>query len=69
MHGAMASFARPGSRSKIKGLYLTGGSVHPGAGVPMVALSGQIAANSLMADLTSLRPSRPVATAGGMLMR
>jgi 1-hydroxycarotenoid 3,4-desaturase len=68
MHGAMASFARPGSRSKIKGLYLTGGSVHPGAGVPMVALSGQIAARSLMADLTSLRRSRPADIAGGMSM-
>jgi 1-hydroxycarotenoid 3,4-desaturase len=67
-HGAMASFARPGSRSRIKGLYLTGGSVHPGAGVPMVALSGQIAAHSVMADLISLSQSRPVAIAGGTLM-
>jgi 1-hydroxycarotenoid 3,4-desaturase len=54
-HGAMASFQRPGSRSKLKGLYLTGGSVHPGAGVPMVALSGQIAASSLIQDWTSKR--------------
>jgi 1-hydroxycarotenoid 3,4-desaturase len=68
-HGAMASFARPGSRSKLEGLYLTGGSVHPGAGVPMVALSGQIAANSLMQDWTLRRGFRPAVTAGGMSMR
>ncbi len=54
-HGAMASFSRPGSRSRIRGLYLTGGSVHPGAGVPMVAISGQLAAHSLLADLASMR--------------
>lgn len=43
-HGAFASFARPGSASRIKGLYLAGGSVHPGPGVPMAALSGRLAA-------------------------
>jgi 1-hydroxycarotenoid 3,4-desaturase len=52
-HGAMASFARPGSRSRLPGLYWAGGSVHPGPGVPMAALSGMIAAQSLMADLAS----------------
>jgi 1-hydroxycarotenoid 3,4-desaturase len=50
-HGWMASFARPGSRSRIKGLYLAGGSTHPGPGVPMAAISGRLAASSLMADL------------------
>lgn len=49
-HGWYGSFSRPGSRSRIKGLYLAGGSVHPGAGVPMVSLSGQLAAEKLMAD-------------------
>jgi 1-hydroxycarotenoid 3,4-desaturase len=67
-HGAMASFTRPGARSKLKGLYLAGGSVHPGAGVPMAALSGQIAANSLMVDWISRHLSRPAAIAGGMSM-
>ncbi|MBX9747421.1 MAG: phytoene desaturase, partial [Hyphomonadaceae bacterium] len=42
-HGWAASFQRPGSRTKIPGLYLAGGGVHPGAGVPMAALSGQLA--------------------------
>ncbi len=49
-HGWMGSFKRPGSRSAIQGLYLCGGSVHPGAGVPMASLSGQLAAESLCAD-------------------
>ena len=68
-HGPMASFARPGSQTKIAGLYLAGGSVHPGAGVPMAALSGRLAARRLLADLASTRPSRMVATRGGTSMR
>jgi 1-hydroxycarotenoid 3,4-desaturase len=51
-HGWMASFVRPGSRSRIKGLYLAGGSTHPGPGVPMAAISGRLAAASLMSDLS-----------------
>ena len=43
-HGWRASFARPGARSRLPGLYLAGGSVHPGPGVPMAALSGRQAA-------------------------
>jgi 1-hydroxycarotenoid 3,4-desaturase len=50
-HGAFATFARPGSRSSIPRLYLAGGSVHPGPGVPMAALSGRRAAESVAADL------------------
>ncbi len=55
-HGPMASFARPGSRTSIPGLYLAGGSAHPGAGVPMAALSGRLAASRVMADLGSTAP-------------
>ena len=51
-HGAMAAFRRPGARSKIPGLYLAGGSAHPGPGVPMAALSGRLAAAALLEDLT-----------------
>ncbi len=69
MHGWAAAFRRPGSRTRIPGLYLTGGGAHPGAGVPMAALSGRLAAQALMADRVSTPRSRPAATPGGMSMR
>jgi 1-hydroxycarotenoid 3,4-desaturase len=50
-HGPFASFGRPSARTRIPGLYLAGGSTHPGAGVPMAALSGRLAAEALTADL------------------
>jgi 1-hydroxycarotenoid 3,4-desaturase len=50
-HGMLGSFARPGARSALAGLYLAGGSVHPGAGVPMATLSGRLAAEALALDL------------------
>ena len=68
-HGPMASFARPASRTAVPGLYLAGGSVHPGAGVPMAALSGRLAAARVMEDLASTSPSRRVAMPGGTSMR
>jgi 1-hydroxycarotenoid 3,4-desaturase len=52
-HGWKASFARPGTRTRLAGLYLAGGSVHPGAGVPMAALSGRLAADCVLSDRTS----------------
>jgi 1-hydroxycarotenoid 3,4-desaturase len=68
-HGWRASFQRPGARSKIPGLYLAGGSTHPGPGVPMAALSGRMAAASLLADLASTRRFHPAATPGGISTR
>ena len=65
-HGWMASFRRPGMRSRIPGLYLCGGSTHPGPGLPMAALSGKMAAASLIEDWVSTPRWRPTATAGGM---
>ncbi|MGB0126911.1 MAG: FAD-dependent oxidoreductase, partial [Rhodocyclaceae bacterium] len=64
-HGWQASFRRPGSRSRIPGLYLSGGSTHPGAGVPMAALSGRLAASSLLADFASTTTFPRTATSGG----
>ncbi len=52
-HGWRASFTRPTARTKLAGLYLAGGSVHPGPGVPMATLSGRLAAAQLIEDLRS----------------
>ena len=68
-HGWMASFQRPGSRTRIPRLYLAGGSTHPGPGMPMAAISGRLAAESLVADLVSTSLSRRAATRGGTSTR
>ncbi len=65
-HGWMASFQRPAARTKIPGLFLAGGSVHPGPGVPMAMLSGRLAAESLMASRASTRRSHRGAIVGGI---
>jgi 1-hydroxycarotenoid 3,4-desaturase len=67
-HGWTASFTRPGARTKIPRLYVAGGSTHPGPGVPMAALSGRIAAASLIKDLVSGARSARTVTRGGMSM-
>lgn len=64
-HGWMASFKRPGSRTAIPGLYLAGGSSHPGAGVPMAATSGRLAAASALEDCVSTARSPRVVMRGG----
>jgi 1-hydroxycarotenoid 3,4-desaturase len=48
----MAAFKRPTNRvSGISRLYAVGGTVHPGAGMPMAALSAKIAVDLALADL------------------
>lgn len=64
--GIMATFRRPTARTALAGLYLAGGGVHPGAGVPMAALSGMHAVAAILQDRTSPSTSRPTATRGGM---
>ncbi len=49
--GWRASFDRPGATTKIPGLYMAGGSVHPGRGIPMASISGRTAADALLNDL------------------
>jgi 1-hydroxycarotenoid 3,4-desaturase len=68
-HGWAASFLRPGSRTSIRGLYCAGGATHPGAGVPMAALSGRLASEAVLSDLISTRWYHRKAIAGGMSTR
>lgn len=62
--GPLSVLARAGAATKIPGLYLAGGSVHPGAGVPMAALSGRLAGEKIAEDFGSIARSRTVATTG-----
>ncbi len=50
-HGWRASFQRPGATTRVPGLFLAGGATHPGAGVPMAALSGRLAADAVIRSL------------------
>lgn len=52
-HGWAASFSRPPAATRCPGVYFAGGATHPGAGVPMAALSGRNAARAVMRDLAS----------------
>ncbi len=51
-HGRFMGAFKPGNRSRdLPGLYLAGGAAHPGPGMPMVMMSGWIAADSLDGDV------------------
>lgn len=50
-HGKVLGAFKPGNRSRqVEGLYLAGGSAHPGPGMPMALMSGWIAADTLDRD-------------------
>ena len=50
-HGVFNGAFKPANRStELPGLYLAGGAAHPGPGMPMVMMSGWIAADSLDQD-------------------
>jgi diapolycopene oxygenase len=48
-HGHLGAF-KPANRTEVAGLYLTGGAAHPGPGMPMVLMSGWVAADTLHLD-------------------
>jgi phytoene desaturase len=45
-HG-LTGLRRPGNKGGVRGLFLVGGSVHPGGGLPMVMLSAKIVAGQI----------------------
>ncbi|GAB1645979.1 phytoene desaturase family protein [Krasilnikovia sp. MM14-A1259] len=45
IYGTAARLLRPSNRGPVPGLYLVGGSAHPGGGLPMVTLSARIVAD------------------------
>jgi phytoene desaturase len=45
-HG-LGGLIRPANRTKVRGLFLVGGSTHPGGGLPMVTLSAEIVARQV----------------------
>jgi phytoene desaturase len=50
-HGRFTGAFKPGNRRRdVPGLYLAGGAAHPGPGMPMVLMSGWIAADAFDAD-------------------
>lgn len=52
-HGRVLGAFKPGNRSRqVGGLYLAGGSAHPGPGMPMALMSGWIAADTAHQDAT-----------------
>lgn len=55
-HGKYMGAFKPGNRSRhLVGLYLAGGAAHPGPGMPMVLMSGWIAADALDEDRPEAR--------------
>lgn len=62
--GWQDSFSRPAAKTKLPGLYLAGGGVHPGPGLPMAALSGRHAASSVLTAM-----SRRAVMPGGISTR
>ena len=62
-HGKFLGAFKPNNRSPdVKGLYLAGGAAHPGPGMPMVLMSGWIAADTLDRDLGGSMRAEPMAS-------
>ena len=52
-NGRSAAFRRPAIRSAVRGMYLVGGSTHPGGGLPLVAMSARITSDVVLRDFPS----------------
>lgn len=65
-HGRFRGGFKPSNRSRdFRNLYFCGGSVHPGPGVPMALMSGQIAADCVLHDwgqTPTMTPTSPQIT-------
>lgn len=59
-HGRLGAMLRPGNRIRgVDGLWLTGGTVHPGGGLPLVTLGGRTVARQLSGSRPPHVPSAP----------
>jgi phytoene desaturase len=67
-HGRWLGAFKPANRSPdVPGLYLAGGAAHPGPGMPMVLMSGWIAADALDHDMAGSKPDRANVPVGARL--
>ncbi|WP_233517110.1 1-hydroxycarotenoid 3,4-desaturase CrtD [Pseudotabrizicola alkalilacus] len=64
--GMLAAFQRPTAQTGLPGLTLAGGGAHPGAGVPMAALSARHTVAAIWQDRISGSTSPQMATPGGI---
>jgi diapolycopene oxygenase len=66
-HGKWTGAFKPSNRVKdVEGLYLAGGAAHPGPGMPMVLMSGWIAADALDRDAIVEKVRQPAGKVQGV---
>ncbi len=66
-HGRFMGGFKPANRSPdVAGLYLAGGAAHPGPGMPMVLMSGWIAADTADRDAIASQTSRRISIAAAL---